>query len=107
MKKMKKMKLHLLICIFFILSCHDNKSKILDDESHGYITKIYIDKKNHSIYKFDIITNYGYNYFVADLYPYSWEYASVGDSVIKKKGDAFITVKKKDGRMKIFETRIK
>lgn len=95
-----------MICIFCLASCYDNRKAVLSSECVGQITKIYIDKRNHSIFKFEINSGKG-NGFAADLYPKSWEYASIGDSIIKNKGDSFITIKKRDGSSMIFETRVK
>jgi len=101
-----KNKIIVFMCILYFTSCNDGKKAILDSECIGVITKVYIDKKNHSIYKFEINSFAGLG-FAADLYPKSWEYASIGDSIIKNKGESFITIKKTDGSFKIFDTRVK
>jgi hypothetical protein len=39
------------------------------------------------------------------IYHGIWEYTTIGDSIKKKKGDTFLTIKKKDGDLK--ETEMK
>ncbi|GAB6121783.1 hypothetical protein JCM30204_29320 [Dysgonomonas termitidis] len=64
-------------------------------EVEGVIISIYQDRKNHEVYTFTIKSNSWYDgTFIADFYPKSWLYASIGDSIIKKKNEDFITIKK-------------
>lgn len=100
------------IMIFFCgcsnFSCYNNKIGILKVEVKGVITDIYQDRRNHEAYTFNVEANSWYNgAFIADFYPRSWEYATIGDSIIKNKGETFVTIKKSDGSFKTFETRIK
>lgn len=89
-------------------SCHNNKKVILKVEVKGIITNIYQDKQNHQVYTFNVRANSWYDgTFIADFYPGSWEYASIGDSIIKNKGETFVTIKKADKFFRIFETRVK
>ncbi len=74
-------------------------------EYRAIILDIYLDKKNHDLYRFKISTSNDDIY--AAYYIKSWDYATIGDSIIKKRGDSFITIKKKDGTSQIFETRVK
>lgn len=39
---------------------------------------------------------------ISESFPYSWKYATVGDSIIKEKGELYIRIKKKNGDSKIF-----
>lgn len=96
----------LFLCVFNY-ECSNNRKVILDDEYEGKISSIYLDKKNHSIYKFDIEEDKGNRFVVADLFPKSWKYATIGDSIYKKKGESFIIIKKNDGSSKFFETRVR
>lgn len=95
--------------LLFNLSCVNNNKNIIDynrdTELKSIITDIYIDRKNYYLYRFKIE---GVN---SDLYAAyyidSWEYASIGDSIIKNKGDDFITIKKANGDSKRFQTAVK
>lgn len=98
----------LILLSFF--SCENSKKpydKILDENYEGLITNIYRDRNSHDVFRYDILYKDKYIEVVGDLYSKSWTYASVGDSIIKKKGESFITIKKGDGSFKTFETRIK
>lgn len=97
-----------LFCGYICLGCHNNKDEIIKIEVRGIITDIYQDKKNHEVYTFNIKANSWYDgTFISDFYPKSWLYASLGDSIIKNKGESFITIKKRNGSSMIFETRLK
>lgn len=106
------MKKYLVLVVHVLFVCCDkaNYNQIINDDCQGIIKTIYKDMSNHAVLKFEI------EYFdsqskerevVADFYPKSWEYAVVGDSIIKNKGESFITIKKADGSFRVFETRIK
>jgi len=104
---------HILICIFILIcgyACfgsHKNREVILEMDVKGTIIDIYQDRKNHEVYTFNIKANSVYDgTFIADFYPKSWLYASIGDSIIKNRGESFITIIKKDGSSQVFETRI-
>lgn len=89
------------------VSCDNNREIIIKDDCIGTICTIYKDLNNHNVYVFNIKSNGEERNFIADFFPESWKYATLGDSIIKKAGDSFITIKKKDGTSKIFETRVK
>jgi hypothetical protein len=75
--------------------------------ARGVIERKYKDRKNHELLTFDI-KEYDQSYsFFADYYPGAWMYASIGDSIIKNKGETFITIKKVNGESKLFDTRLK
>lgn len=95
------------ILIISFISCNNNKNVILRVETCGVIVNIYQDKRNHEAFTFDVANNEGTQNFIAGFYPSSWKYASIGDSIIKRKGETFITIKKNEGEFKTFETRIK
>ncbi|WP_165045740.1 hypothetical protein [Dysgonomonas sp. ZJ709] len=98
----------LFFCGYFNFSCYDNKPGILKIDVKGIITDIYQDRGNHEVYTFNVEADSWYDgAFIADFYPRSWEYAAIGDSIIKNKGETFITIRKSDGSSKIFETRVK
>ena len=60
---------------------------------------------NHNIYAFSVNTKFGEMGVTAESFPRSWEYASVGDSIIKPKDELRIIIKKKDGSSQSFDYR--
>ena len=68
----------------------------------GLIAKVYRDEENHYVYTFLIKTSNKSITEVADNFPYSWEYASVGDSIIKEKDELYIKIIRKNGEYKRF-----
>jgi len=93
----------LIVLAICMTSCKDRFSnRIKELHFKGIILKIYNDVDNHNMYTFKIRTlNKDFN-GVADIFPESWSYAEVGDSIIKEKDELSITIKKKDGDRKIF-----
>jgi len=69
---------------------------------NGVITRIFDDENNHLVTSFEISTKNGIIVDVADYYPRSWEFASVGDSISKIKGELSITIKKEKGEIEVF-----
>ena len=100
------MKQRIIFCIsiiFFLTSCIINKKGMMDAEYKGTILKVYNDTNNRYYFTFLIKTTEGNTYEeIAEWFPYSWKYASVGDSIIKEKGDLYITIKKRSGHSQIF-----
>ena len=96
---MKKYFIYLFIGILFFLNknCIRNNENITDYnrdiELSSVITDIYLDTKNHHLYRFSIKGIE--SDFYAAYYINSWKYANIGDSIIKKKGEDFIEIKKK------------
>lgn len=79
-------------------SCLNNslKEDIKASSYNGIITDKYEDRENHSISIFVIKKNGGeYIEEAADLFYGSWQYANVGDSIIKEKGKMYIIIKRK------------
>jgi hypothetical protein len=97
----------IIVTLLYFIACGKNRDILIGDESQGVILKIYRERRNHNVYQFWIIENDKERFFVADFYPESWLYASIGDSIIKRKGEDFITIKKRDGSSMTFETRVK
>jgi hypothetical protein len=88
---------------FFISLVNDRAEKdTKKDYFKGVITKIYQIPMKHNMRVFDIHTEYGESGVTADHWPYSWEYASVGDSIIKPPDTLMIIIKKPDGSSKEF-----
>jgi len=86
-----------------LTSCESSfRNHIKELHFKGVILKVYNDVDNHEMYTFKIRTlNSNFN-GVADIFPDSWSYAEVGDSIIKEKEELSITIKKKNGDSKIF-----
>jgi hypothetical protein len=76
-----------------------------EDEYRGIITDIYKDRSNHYVYTFSIITENDIFEVNAEMWPYSWKYASIGDSIIKIPGELRMIIKKEDGSSKSFYYR--
>ena len=68
----------------------------------GVIIKIFFDDKNHYSATFTIKQKDETFLVMASLYPNSWEYANIGDSIIKEKGELYLTIKKKNGDATMF-----
>lgn len=68
----------------------------------GNITNKFFDDKNHGSATFAIRTNNESFLVMATLYPNSWEYANIGDSIIKEQGKLYLTIIKKSGDSRMF-----
>ena len=96
------------ILIFFLLfafGCirYDGIKKSNKAEGYkGIITKIYQDDRNHGVSTFNIRTEKEEFKRLATLYPRSWEYAEIGDSIIKPADTLMIIIKKNDSTYKEF-----
>ncbi|MEA4976837.1 MAG: hypothetical protein VB046_13975 [Paludibacter sp.] len=94
-----------LILNFLISSCTIvlNREGIRNTMYDGIVLKTYNDKSNRFLFTFLIKTSDNKKIEeIAEWYPYSWKYATVGDSIIKEKGELYIRIKKKNGDSKIF-----
>jgi len=90
------------LCIF-TLSCESViKEKLTKMSYRGVVTEIYRDPENHYAYTFSIRTSQNEFSTHADFYPKSWEWAEIGDSIIKEQGQLSVTIKKKDGECGVF-----
>lgn len=100
---MKKTIIKLIVVAIFLVSCKDRvRNHIKEMCFKGVILRIYNDVDNHNMYTFKIKTINSNLDGVADIFPDSWSYAEVGDSIIKEKDELRITIKKKNGDSKIF-----
>ena len=91
-----------IIVVFFKVMNSSTTNNIKNDSYRGVIKEIYNDKNNHDVYIFSFQSQNENSKEIAEWFPYSWKYATVGDSIIKEKGDLYITIKKKSGHSKIF-----
>jgi hypothetical protein len=90
---------------FFISFVNDRAEKSVKEVHYkGRITKIYQVPMKHNNFFFDIYTEeYAETSETASDWWYSsWEYASVGDSIIKPPDTLMIIIKKPDGSSKEF-----
>ena len=98
---------HLFLAVFIIVllaffSCNRNKKATRIISYKGVITKIYRDNSNHGMFTFDIIDGQYKSFVLAEKWPRSWEYAEVGDSVIKPPDTLMLIIKKPNGEEKHF-----
>jgi len=96
----------LILFLLFAFGCirYDGiKKRHKPEEFKGIITKIYQDGRNHGVFTFDIKTEEEEEFKrMAGLYPRSWEYAEIGDSIIKPADTLMIIIKKNDSTYKEF-----
>ena len=101
-----KIKIFLLstIILMLFLSCINEmaRNKIKQDEYKGIIVDKYKESINHDARTFMILIDNNNYETSAEFWPYAWEYASVGDSIIKPKDELKIIIKKKDGSSDVF-----
>jgi hypothetical protein len=77
-----------------------------EDFYRGVITKIYREPMKHDNHFFDIHTEeLGETTLNASFWSKSWEFASVGDSIIKPPDTLMIIIKKPNGESKEFYYR--
>jgi len=69
------------------------------------ITRIYQEPNQHDMYFFDVHTDCGIPGVTASFWWYSWEFASVGDSIIKPPDSLMIIIKKPNGESREFYYR--
>ncbi len=99
---MKNLKLIFFIALF-LFSCNAiNRKNIMQYEYEGIIINKYQDIPNHNSYCFSVKVGSEKITELADLYHGSFEYADVGDSISKVKGEFRITIFKKNGEYKSF-----
>jgi hypothetical protein len=93
----------ILIILFSFVSCINelSKKRIKSVEYRGTIVDIY-QSWNHNVFSFLVNSENGEFQENAESWPYSWEYASIGDSIIKPPDTLMIIIKKPDGSGKEF-----
>ena len=102
---MGKTKIILILIVFLSFSCIriDGAKKSIKKNAYlGIITDIFRDKWNHDMRTFKIKIDSVEMEECADCFPYSWEYARVGDSIIKPPDTLMIIIKKPNGESKEF-----
>jgi len=95
----------LIICIAGLFSCiriDTGKNSCKVDDYKGVITKIFQDEIHHSTWTFQIKSDNGTFDRDAQLWPKSWEYAKVGDSILKQADTLLLIIMKNDTTQKEF-----
>jgi hypothetical protein len=93
----------LFLLIFITSSCtFGDKKRTYKENFKGIIEKNYRDYSNHGMFTFDVINgNYKFK-VLTEVWPRCWEYAEVGDSIIKPPDTLILIIKKPDGTKKHF-----
>ena len=92
--------------IFFIFFTNENaKKKIKKDAYRGIITDIFRDSWDNEKWVFTVKVDSLEREQCVDHLSYSWEYACVGDSIIKPLDTSIIIIKKPNGESKEFVLR--
>ena len=95
----------LIFIVILLSSCiriDTGKNKTLKDNFKGVITKIYQDEIHHYTWTFQIKTTTDIIDRDAQLWPKCWEYAKVGDSIIKPADTLMIIITKNVNTSKKF-----
>jgi len=105
-----KLKYFILIVIVFAIIWRSfisfvnniDEKKVKKGFYKGVITKIYREPMQHDMYFFDIHTECGVTGVTASFWSKSWEFASVGDSIIKPPDTLMTIIIKPNGESKEF-----
>ena len=108
-----KLKYCILIVIIFAIiwrSCmsfvnNRDEKKVKKGFYSGVITNIYQVPTRHNNYFFDIHAECGVSGVTASWWWHSWEFAEVGDSIIKPPDTLMIIIKKPNGESREFYYR--
>jgi hypothetical protein len=91
-------KTFLIYFIFFVFySCNYSNNNFFNKSYKGVVKKKYEELMNHNMWVFEVESENFKFKEGAEHFPKSWEYAEIGDSIIKKKGCPYITIKKHNG----------
>jgi len=98
-----KVILSLLLIVFLLSSCtFGDKGRTYKKSFKGVIIKKYQNDKNHGMLTFDIVNNNQKFWVISERWPRCWEFAEVGDSIIKPPDTLILTIKKPNGTEKHF-----
>lgn len=94
----------ILFCLAVLISSCSYVDKNIERKIYfrGIITNKFFDAKNHGSATFSIKTKNETFLWMATIYPNSWECANIGDSIIKEKGELYLTIKRQNGDSKMF-----
>lgn len=91
------------LIILSVCSCnYIAKERTREGFYKGIITAKFIDEKNHLDETFLFKSKTETFFESGEIYPGSWDYANIGDSIIKEKGELYLTIKKKNGDSTMF-----
>ena len=94
----------IVLALLFLLSCtFGDKKATYKLKYKGVILKNYQDDNNHGMLTFDVKDEDNKSSIVVDKWPRCWEYAEVGDSVIKPPDTLLFIIKKPNGEEKHFK----
>ncbi len=99
------MKKIIIVFMFFYTACiryDGGKEHTRTRKYNGTVVSIFQDTKNHYMYTFLIKIKKDTIEECAEFWPKSWEYAKVGDSIIKPKDTLMLIIKKPTGKFKKF-----
>ena len=99
---MKKVLLMVLVIGAIATSCNYSDYNIRNRNFRGVIIKKYQDASNRYMWAFDVDSNSKTFQVGAVHYPKCWNYAEIGDSIIKKKDSIYIKICKPNGESRIF-----
>lgn len=91
---------------YFYLGCDTQKDFQKKNAYKGIITPIYRDELKHGMYVSCIKNDSLVFEETIDWYPKSWEYAEIGDSIIKPPDTLMIIIKNNDSTFQEFFYRL-
>jgi hypothetical protein len=100
---MKKNFYYVLLIVSFLGCTIGKGNNLKEKEYHGIIVDIYRIFNRNALTYLVKTQEYGEFEMLADSWYPSYEYAAVGDSIIKVKGELKITIKKPNGDSRTFE----
>ncbi len=93
-----------LLLIFLLFSCRfDDEEANRKWNFKGIIVKNYQNDNNHGMLTFDIVDNNHKFWVLSEKWPRCWEFADIGDSVIKLPDTLILIIKKPNGTVKEFD----
>jgi len=100
----KNFKIGFIITILIFHSCQIDfgKDEIEKDIYTGIIIDKFQDKNDHYMWTLEIKSDIKYN-IIAERWNGLWQYAEIGDSVLKPENTLDLKIRKKNGITKIFK----
>ena len=98
--------IYVLVIVLFISSCNKfAEDKLRNSSYKGVIISLYKEEKNHNVGMFSVKENEFCFEVDAFIFHEAFEYAESGDSIIKKKGEMSILIKKSSSNSRLFYYR--
>lgn len=99
-----KIKIIILFLGLLSFSCtFGDKERTRKKSFKGILQKKYQNDKNHGMLTFDLVDNNQTFWVISERWPYCFDFAEVGDSVIKPADTLILIIKKPDGTEKYFD----